>query len=801
MGWMIMALPVPNGTPIEFTVSYINGLTNLPLYDVEQNNNGFFVELHNPPAPDPPLVFWDDSNLPPPDNTTNFTGCQSPPGCHSFSDGDLHTVNTWWYTVSQTTVPVDIEEERSPDSLLFDQAPNQEYCGGQNNVIFSVNNDPNTDTIYWSFTGNDATITYIDPLTVSVDFGESVTPGNIVAQGYNDNCGFGVESPLPINVNSYPDVDLGPDTTVCDNGINTAYFDAGPAATYSWNTGANTQVITPSTSGEYSVIAANGVCESFDTVLLSMVPQPTTFAGSDTGICQYEILDFSGLDATPEAIEVDSILWFGGAGTFDDPRTIWPLYTPAPDELGIVTLGLVGYGLSPCGNDTSYMTLQIDTVPTGTIATIPLDTACIDELVSFSGSSPNNVEFWEWSFGDGSPVGTGQNVTHAYGEEGTFEVILSMYNEFMCLGQDTFYIVVQAIEVDINASPSPACINEAVSFEGTGNVTFTDYQWDFGDGNTDIGPNVSHTYTAPGVYNVELIVCSDTNYFDLTVYPPAISDAGSDESICEGQPFDFSTSAVQPDTTDAASLMWYGGTGSFDEPTNLLPVYTPGPGEEGPVPLYLIAISNVPCADDTTFMILTLDSLPEPSYTYLPATGICENEAIQFNGQNDNTTTVSSWNWDFGDGGSSSAQNPLYSYATADTYDVTLTLTNGEGCVDSITQQVTVHPLPEPAIAVIPGNDTICAEIPFTFNGSSTTNITDWQWDFGDGVGTATGQNTSYTYNTAGDYTVRLIVINDNSCTDTVFKDVKSKRPARGRFHQQPAGYHLYRRCDLFQRI
>ncbi|MDZ7741824.1 MAG: PKD domain-containing protein [Bacteroidota bacterium] len=63
----------------------------------------------------------------------------------------------------------------------------------------------------------------------------------------------------------------------------------------------------------------------------------------------------------------------------------------------------------------------------------------------------------------------------------------------------------------------------------------------------------------------------------------------------------------------------------------------------------------------------------------------------------------------------------------------------------------------------------MCAELPFTFNGSSTTNITDWQWDFGDGVGTATGQNASYTYNTAGDYTVRLIVVNDNSCTDTVF--------------------------------
>ncbi|MCF8230407.1 MAG: PKD domain-containing protein, partial [Bacteroidales bacterium] len=777
--------PVPHRTYMEFTVSYINGLTNLPLFDVEDNNNGFLIELVYPASADPVSVYWDDSDC---GGTSNYTGCQSPPGCHTWGGfvGDYDLINTWWYTVSQTSAPVDLLELRHPDSLLFYQPPNQEYCGGQTGVVFSVHSDPNSDTVYWNFTGNDAIITYVDDTTISMDFGVNVTPGNIEATGYNDSCGFGAISPLPINVNSYPDVNLGPDTSVCDNGVNTAYFDAGPADTYLWNTGATSQVITPSTSGEYWVEAANGVCVASDTVLLTMVPEPTTFAGSDTAICQYEILDFSGLDLPPEATEVDSILWFGGTGTFDDPRTIWPLYTPAQDELGTFLLGLIGYGLSPCGNDTSYISIQIDTVPTGTITSIPVDTACIDELISFSGSSPNNVEFWEWDFGDGSPIESGQNVTHAYGEDGTFEVILSMYNEFNCLGQDTFYMVVQAIDVDINASPSPACINDTVFFHGTGDVTFTDYQWNFGNGNTAIGQDTFNIYTSPGIYTVELIVCSDTSTMEITIHPPAISDAGSNEHICEGQAWNFANSAILPDTTDAISLLWQGGAGNFDDNTALLPVYTPAPGEEGPVPLYLIAYSNAPCQHDTSFMILTLDSLPEPSFTYLPATGICVNEALQFNGQNDNTTTISTWEWDFGDGGTASVQNPLYSYSSAGTYNVKLTLTNAEGCVDSITQQVLVNELPLASISVIPGNDTICAELPFSFSGSSTTNITDWFWDFGDGVGTATGQNVSYTYNSAGNYTVQLIVINDNTCSDTVTRDVRVNALPQADFTNSP---------------
>ncbi|MCK4288041.1 MAG: hypothetical protein KAW86_02445, partial [Bacteroidales bacterium] len=83
------SLPVPNNTNIEFTVSYINGLTNLPLHDIEYNSNGFVIELvyPSPDTDDSLFVFWDDSNI---GGTVNLDGCYSTPdpwsGCHDWNN-------------------------------------------------------------------------------------------------------------------------------------------------------------------------------------------------------------------------------------------------------------------------------------------------------------------------------------------------------------------------------------------------------------------------------------------------------------------------------------------------------------------------------------------------------------------------------------------------------------------------------------------------------------------------------------------------------------------------------------------
>jgi PKD repeat protein len=121
------------------------------------------------------------------------------------------------------------------------------------------------------------------------------------------------------------------------------------------------------------------------------------------------------------------------------------------------------------------------------------------------------------------------------------------------------------------------------------------------------------------------------------------------------------------------------------------------------------------------------------------------------------TGDVTSWFWDFGDGGTSTAQNPSHEYTAAGQYTVTLTATGPGGSdTETKTDYIDVSPAPVAPVAEFSGSPTSGA-VPLTvaFADSSTGDVTSWSWDFGDG-GTSTAQNPSHEYTAAGQYTVTL---------------------------------------------
>ena len=127
------------------------------------------------------------------------------------------------------------------------------------------------------------------------------------------------------------------------------------------------------------------------------------------------------------------------------------------------------------------------------------------------------------------------------------------------------------------------------------------------------------------------------------------------------------------------------------------------------------------------------------------------------------TGDPTSWEWDFGDEiGASLEQNPVYTYAAAGTYDVVLIASNDAGS-STATMAVTVTEMaPEVDASFTYTADMLTA----TFMDASTGDPTMWAWDFGDGAGTSTEQNPSYTYAEAGTYTVMLTASNDMSSDD-----------------------------------
>jgi PKD repeat protein len=124
------------------------------------------------------------------------------------------------------------------------------------------------------------------------------------------------------------------------------------------------------------------------------------------------------------------------------------------------------------------------------------------------------------------------------------------------------------------------------------------------------------------------------------------------------------------------------------------------------------------------------------------------------------TGSPTSWAWDFGDGGTSTLQNPSHTYAGAGSYTVSLTATNASGAGTATKVGYVTVSAPPPPTADFSGSPTTgMAPLAVSFTDLSSGSPTGWAWDFGDG-GSSTLQNPGHTYAAAGSYTVSLTATN-----------------------------------------
>jgi PKD repeat protein len=170
---------------------------------------------------------------------------------------------------------------------------------------------------------------------------------------------------------------------------------------------------------------------------------------------------------------------------------------------------------------------------------------------------------------------------------------------------------------------------------------------------------------------------------------------------------------------------------------------------------------------------------------YLPFT-------VQFS--DSSTGKVENWFWEFGDNKTSTEQHPSHTYATADTFSVSLTVI-GPGGRDTKTTDDYIIVLEPPPLAIFEADTTI-GDLPFTvqFTDSSTGKITTWFWEFGDD-GTSTEQNPSHTYETADTFSVSLSIMGPGG-SDTITRDnyiiVRQSTMMEDYTINIPNKYHLY---------
>jgi PKD repeat protein len=307
--------------------------------------------------------------------------------------------------------------------------------------------------------------------------------------------------------------------------------------------------------------------------------------------------------------------------------------------------------------------------------------------VSFSDLSTNSPTSWAWTFGD-SGTSTAQSPSHQYTSAGDYTVGLTATNS---AGSDTEtktnYISVstapQPPVADFSGSPTSGNAPLTVNFTDLSTNSPTSWSWTFGDSGTSTSENPSHQYTSAGDYTVSLTATNaggsdtetKTNYISVSTAPPPAPVADFSGSPTSGNA-PLTVSFTDLSTNTPTSWSWNFGDSGTSTAENPSHQYT----SAGDYTVSLTATNAGGSDTETKTNYISVSTAPPPApvadFSGSPTSG---NAPLTLGFTDLSTNTPTSWSWNFGDSGTSTAQNPSHDYTSAGDYTVSLTATNAGG--------------------------------------------------------------------------------------------------------------------------
>lgn len=343
-----------------------------------------------------------------------------------------------------------------------------------------------------------------------------------------------------------------------------------------------------------------------------------------------------------------------------------------------------------------------------------------------SDDTDGTIASYSWSFGDGQ-TRTQPNPNHSYATAGSYSVQLTVTDND---GASDTVSTIANITSPSNTAPNAVIANGPFSAEEGASISMSSagsndpdgainsYAWSFGDGQSSTQANPTHSYSTAGSYSVTLTVTDNDGASASVSESVTISANGGSDEISESGLSGASGSAeyfsleVPAGATDLV-FVTSGGSGDADlyvrfgsQPTTSS--YDCRPYQSG---------NNETCAIENvqagTYYVMirgysaysgvnlsgsyqsgsTGGNNPPVAVIANDPNDLVTGEFVVWSsaGSIDSDGSIVAYAWDFGDGLSSSAQNPSHEYAQAGVYTLTLTVTDDDGAVDSISMQVSVN--------------------------------------------------------------------------------------------------------------
>ena len=285
---------------------------------------------------------------------------------------------------------------------------------------------------------------------------------------------------------------------------------------------------------------------------------------------------------------------------------------------------------------------------------------------------------------------------------------------------------------DFTYSPTFPSPNETVQFTDTStdsDGTIVSWFWDFGDGNTSTEQNPNKNYTQGGIFTVILNVTDDDGLTNETSQNISIITTAvpiADFTYSPVSPTDLEDITFIDNSSDAdgyiTSWYWDFGDDNTSEEENPVHQYV----DNGTYKVTLTVTDNSTVENETTQYITVKNVPPTANFTYLQLLPEV-NESVQFTDTSvDLDGTIISWFWDFGDGNTSTEQNPQNTYSSFDIYTVTLNVSDNDGDTNEISMNVIIKVTYKEVID--PGVNEVDlkseADITVNINVTNSTNIT-----------------------------------------------------------------------------
>lgn len=321
-------------------------------------------------------------------------------------------------------------------------------------------------------------------------------------------------------------------------------------------------------------------------------------------------------------------------------------------------------------------------------------------------------------------------------------------------------------------TPTVAFIGETVTFTNTSSDVdsmIAAWGWAFGDGATSTTQHPTHAYTTFGIFTATLTV-TDTDSLTATAQQtvrvmalPTADFTLTPADPRAGENIQFNDLSSDPDGTITDWLWDFDGLGSSTEQNPQFTFTTTGD--------YFVTLTVTDNDGNTNFLTqqIHVGTPARADFSWSPDPALV-NQPVQFTDQSTSTAgTITAWSWGFGDGQTSTLQNPSHTYSnTLGLFIVTLTVTDSVGYTDTLSVNLLVTTPPVASFThtpTTPGNGQLVQFSDTSTHPDPTATLTGWLWEFGDGA-TSSLQNPSHAFST-GRYTITLTITDSNGLTDT----------------------------------